>query len=156
MLVMKMDVFTGVVLLDEKSRVYLIKEDDKHKISLNRWNLPGGSVDAGEGIIKSAERETLEETGYQAEIKSILGCYLGSKGGKSWLYIVLKAVLKDGKRTPPTDVSVKEGRWFDKEEFLGMNDLLTVHSDMKLVYQIALEDKGLGLESVKFVNYDGK
>lgn len=149
-----MDLFTGVVLLDEKSRVYLIKEDDKHKISLDRWNLPGGSVDAGEGLTRSAERETFEETGYQAKAKSILGCYLGCKGNNSWLYIVLKAVLKDEKRTPPIDVSVKEGRWFDKKEFLGMDNSLMVHPDMKLVYKIALGDKGLGLESVKFINYD--
>lgn len=33
---MKMEVFTGVVLLDGQKRIYLIKEDDKNMIGQNR------------------------------------------------------------------------------------------------------------------------
>lgn len=151
---MNMEVFTGVVLLDSQKRIYLIKEEDKNKLGPDRWNLPGGSVDAGEDIIESAQRETLEETGYQNRPRSIVGCYKAYKSGKSWIYIVLETEVLTAKKTPVTDPEVKEGHWFGKEEFLKMDNSLMVHPDMKLVYKIATEKRGLSLDSVKFINYD--
>lgn len=148
------EAFTGVVLTDDNQRIYLIKEDDKNKIGQDRWNLPGGSIDEAEGIVASAERETLEETGYKAKAKAIVGCYQGTKGGKTWLYVVVSADLVDSEKTSIIDSSVKEGRWFTKEEFLKMDIAQMVHPDMKLVYQTAIGGKGLSLESVKFINYD--
>ncbi|MFC1727076.1 NUDIX hydrolase [Patescibacteria group bacterium] len=153
---MEMEIFTGVVLLDDRQRIYLIKEDDENKIGQDRWNLPGGGIDIGEGIIESAKRETLEETGYQSKTKSILGVYQGSKVGKSWLYVVLGATISGPTQKPVKDASIKAGKWFAKDEFLGLDSSSLVHSDMKLVYRKAIGDKGLGLDSVKFVNYDSK
>lgn len=151
-----MEIFTGVVLLDSQKKIYLIKEDDKNKIGQNRWNLPGGGIDQGEGLIESAKRETLEETGYEADVKSILGIYQGSKAGKSWLYIVVKGETVDSNPKPVKDKSVKEGKWFEKDEFLGLDPSLLVHPDMKVVYQTALSNKGMSLETVKFASYDSK
>jgi len=151
---MKMEIFTGMVLIDRNQRIYLIREEDKNKIGKNRWNLPGGSIDNNEGIVKSAEREALEETGYKIEVSSILGCYQCSKGGKSWIFVVVGATPIGLERSSITDPSVKKGRWFKKEKFLNMDIAQMVHTDMKLVYKIAIEEKGLKLDSVKFINYD--
>ena len=151
---MEAEIYTGVVLLDSQARIYLIKEDDKNQIGQNRWNLPGGSVDEKESIVDSAMREALEETGYQVEIKSLLGCYKAYKKGKSWLYIVFEARLLVSERTVVKDADVKEGRWFGKQEFMKMDISLIVHPDMKLVYKIAVEGRGFPLDSVKFINYD--
>ena len=154
--ILAMEIFTGVVLLDNQSRIYLIKEDDKNQIGQDRWNLPGGAVEADEGIVGAARRETLEETGYEAEMKSIVGCYKACKGGAVWIYIVLAGGVVNLEKTQPTDPDIKEGQWFEKEEFLEMDDSLLVHPDMKQVYQIALENRGLPLETVKFINYSAK
>lgn len=151
---MEMEIFTGIILLDKNQRIYLIREDDKNKIGQDRWNLPGGEIDRNEGLVESAKRETLEETGYRSEIKSILGVYQGSKASKSWLYIVLGAVISQSKKQSVEDSSIKEGKWFEKDEFLGMDSSLLVHPDMKVVYQSALTNKGLPLKTVKFINYD--
>lgn len=149
----KIDAFVGVVLLDSKERIYLIKEEDKYRISLGRWNLPGGSVDNSENLLDSAMRETKEETGYDAQIISLVGCYKCKKGENSWIYIVFKAKL-DGEIKEITDPEVRQGKWFTKKEFLKLKPSRMVHPDMKLVYNIAIENRGLRTDSVKYIDYD--
>jgi 8-oxo-dGTP diphosphatase len=149
----KVDTFIGVVLLDKQNRIYLIKEEDKYRISLGRWNLPGGSVDNDENLIESAKREAKEETGYNSKINSLLGCYKCKKGKNTWIYIVFKAksIGKSGKRI---DVGVKKGKWFSRQEFLKLDKTKIVHPDMKLVYKTALKNKGLSAVNVKYIDYD--
>ncbi|MBI4028947.1 MAG: NUDIX hydrolase [Candidatus Blackburnbacteria bacterium] len=148
-----MDAFVGVVLVDDQEKIFLIKEDDKNKISQDRWNLPGGSVDGEESLIEAAERETEEETGYKVEIKSLLGVYECRKGDKSWLYVVFEARPLN-RKTSPTDPEIKEGKWFNKDEFLHLGSSQIVHPDMQLVYRVVVEDKGLSIDTVKLINYD--
>ncbi|MBN1168548.1 NUDIX hydrolase [Candidatus Woesebacteria bacterium] len=147
------DSFVGMVLLDHNDRIFLIKEDDKNAISRNRWNLPGGSIDGDEDLIEAAKRETKEETGYQADIISMLGCYKCKKGNSSWVYIVFEARIT-GNVNKKTDPSIKEGKWFKREQFLHLGSDELVHPDMQLVYNVAVEEKGLSINTVKFINYD--
>ena len=132
---MNAEIFTGVVLIDSQNRIYLIKEDDKNQIGQNRWNLPGGSVDKEEKLTISAVRETFEETGYYSKIKSIVGLYQCSKGKAFWVYVVFGAALSSPNKILVTDPSIKEGRWFTKDEFLNINEDQLIHPDMKLVYE---------------------
>lgn len=147
------NLFVGVVLRDDKNRIYLIRKRDKYEISRERWNLPGGSVDNNESLIGAATRETKEKTGYKITVTSLLGSYKCKKGGNSWIFDVFDARLK-GKKTKPSDTNVTQGKWFSKKEFLNLKLSQIVHSDMKLVYKIAQEGKGLEIESVKYIDYD--
>lgn len=149
----KVDAFVGVVLVDDQDRIYLIKEADKYNISLGRWNLPGGSVDGNESLLDSAQRETGEETGYKAEVTEMLGCYKCKKGDYSWLYTVFKAELR-GEGEAIQDTGVEDGRWFSRDEFLNLDQSKIVHPDMKAVYKIAIENKGLNVDTVKYIDYD--
>lgn len=144
--------YVGAVLVDFGKRIYLIKEDDINGIGQNRWNLPGGSVEENEGLVEAVIRETVEETGYTVKAKSLLGCYKSKKDDKSWLYIVFEMEpMSDD--AGAVDSAVKDGKWFDAEEFLNMDVKELVHEDMKLVYQKAISGKGMSLETVKYINY---
>ncbi len=120
---------------------------------MGRWNLPGGSVDNSESLTDSVIRETKEETGYNIKISSLLGCYKCKKGDNSWIYVVFEAIVA-GEIEKKTDPGVKQGKWFTKDEFLKLDSSKIVHPDMKLVYKIALENRGLPIESVKYIDYD--
>jgi len=55
--------FSGVLLVDRRGRVLLQERDDHAPIDPNRWGLPGGHVEEGEGFEEAAYRELAEETG---------------------------------------------------------------------------------------------
>lgn len=152
---LRLDAFVGVVLKDEKGRIYLIKERDKHDITKNRWNLPGGSVDKDEGLIDAAIRETREKTGFDISVNSLLGCYKCKKGPNSWIFIVFEGRLS-GKGTKKLDPDVTEGKWFDHDSFTQLNSSAIVHPDMRLVYRIADESRGLKIDSVKYIEYENE
>jgi len=55
---------------DPERRVLLIKRSDN-----GLWALPGGAQDIGETVSATAERETLEETGYRVQVTDLIGIY---------------------------------------------------------------------------------
>jgi ADP-ribose pyrophosphatase YjhB (NUDIX family) len=54
----------------EQGRVLLIRRTD-----IPVWALPGGGVDASEGLVEAAVRETKEETGIAVEVERLSGIY---------------------------------------------------------------------------------
>lgn len=151
----QVELYVGVLLLDNKDRVYLIREDDRNKISKGRWNLPGGAVEFGEDLITAAKRTAKKETGYKVEVGSLIGNYKCAKVNKEWVYIVFGARVF-GKKQQKQKISenVFSGRWFNKEEIIHMCSTELVHPDMQLVYNIASNGEGVSLEAVKYIDYN--
>jgi len=54
------------VAVKDGSDILMVKESKKEVKGL--WNFPSGKVNVGENLIKAAEREALEETGYKIKI----------------------------------------------------------------------------------------
>jgi ADP-ribose pyrophosphatase YjhB (NUDIX family) len=53
-----------------RQKVLLTRRTDN-----GRWCLPGGRTDAGESVIETCIRETLEETGLEVRVVRLLGVY---------------------------------------------------------------------------------
>lgn len=151
----QVELYVGVLLLDSKNNVYLIKENDRNKISKNRWNLPGGAVESGEDLVSAAVRTAKKETGYVVEIQSLIGNYKCTKSSKEWIYVVFEAWIS-GKKRPNRKISenVFTGKWFSKAEITHMGSDELVHPDMQLVYGIAKDGGGVSLEAVKYIDYN--
>jgi ADP-ribose pyrophosphatase YjhB (NUDIX family) len=63
-----------VFVLNENFEVLLIQRADN-----GLWALPGGCQDLGETPQECAERECLEETGYEAKVTALLGVYSSNR-----------------------------------------------------------------------------
>jgi 8-oxo-dGTP diphosphatase len=64
------DIIIELVDREEKSIVLIERRNPPYG-----WALPGGFVDVGESLEQAAEREALEETCLEVNLKILLGCY---------------------------------------------------------------------------------
>jgi ADP-ribose pyrophosphatase len=70
----------GVIALDESSRVLMIRQY-RHPVGRLLWELPAGLRDVrGESLLRTAQRELLEETGYRARRWNVLTDHYSSPG----------------------------------------------------------------------------
>ena len=59
--------FSGVILVDRSGRLLLQERDEHAPIDPERWGMPGGHVEQGEGFEAAAYRELAEETGLRLD-----------------------------------------------------------------------------------------
>lgn len=70
----------AIVGLDSRDRVLMIRQY-RHPVGAMLWEIPAGLRDvAGETLLATAQRELLEEAGYQARVWHVLSDYLSSPG----------------------------------------------------------------------------
>lgn len=67
---LRVRVTCGVVVLDERERVLLM-----HRRGDGTWGLPGGGLEPGETWEQAARRECREETGWDVDLRGLLGIY---------------------------------------------------------------------------------
>jgi 8-oxo-dGTP pyrophosphatase MutT (NUDIX family) len=60
----------AVALFDPEGRILLLRRKDNDK-----WTMPGGTMDFGESLGQCAAREVREETGFDIEIRGLIGTY---------------------------------------------------------------------------------
>ena len=60
----------AVFVQDDEARVLLVQRSDNQL-----WALPGGVMEIGETLGETAEREVLEETGYDVRVVDVIGVY---------------------------------------------------------------------------------
>jgi ADP-ribose pyrophosphatase YjhB (NUDIX family) len=102
----KVDVRAAVV---QDGRLLMVRE----RID-GGWTLPGGWVDVGDRPAEAAERETLEESGYQVKAVRLVGVYDANRVGEMRFHHAFKLVflceLNGGEAT--TSYETTEVGWF--------------------------------------------
>ena len=128
----------GIVVLNEKNEVLLIKSHRYHTQSIE-WEIPAGCIDDGEKPVDAAIRETFEETGYTVKDTQLVIKYNPTNGSSDQVFYIYKAYALNREGEPdPTEVS--EIKWVSKE---------TVH-DMLRKNEINCGFSLVGLMSVLF------
>jgi len=101
--------------VDDRKRVLLVRQ---YRLPAERflWELPAGSVDAGEKPLQTAKRELKEETGYRAKNWKKLISFFPSPGFLTEkMTIFLATGLTAGVATPMDDERIST-RWFTAKE----------------------------------------
>lgn len=109
-----------VYVEDDQGRVLMIKRTDN-----GLWSLPGGAMEIGESIAGCAERETLEETGYEVKVVGLIGVYSDPRTVIAYddgevrqqFAILLRAELEAGSPTTSPESAAVE--WLDSDAIDG-------------------------------------
>jgi ADP-ribose pyrophosphatase len=67
--------YVNVMVVNEAGEVMII-EGYKHGIGRSSWQVVGGYLEPGEAALAAAQRELLEETGYQSDDWTFLGSFI--------------------------------------------------------------------------------
>jgi len=73
------------IIVDDENRVLFC-----HRRDYDLWNLPGGTLEAGEAPWDCVIRETKEETGFEVEIVRLAGVYNKPEKGEICFSFVCK------------------------------------------------------------------
>jgi 8-oxo-dGTP pyrophosphatase MutT (NUDIX family) len=109
----------AIIPVGEDGRVLMI--DHYRFITETRgWEVPSGTVDAGESVAEAARRELLEETGHAASSWEPLGRFHPSNGSSNQVFHVM--VARDLVReSEPLDRNETLGlRWVEPGEIRGL------------------------------------
>jgi ADP-ribose pyrophosphatase YjhB (NUDIX family) len=103
----------------DNGRILLIPHFDTDRGPV-QWNLPGGSVAAGESVRKAATREFREETGLTAEIDRVVAVteVLKPQEGYHSVTITFRATRISGNLhfEPNHPYGERKSRWFTSKE----------------------------------------
>lgn len=139
---------TGVLIYNQKNEILLIKNDKW----LNVWTIPGGKVEEGENIEKSAIREIMEETGLKIDNLKFISVseainpkYYYKK--KHFIFINYSAKEIGGKLQKSREVS--EYKWLKPKEAIKRNDISDTVLPVIIEFIKTLETKDEEMEDYK-------
>lgn len=105
---------TVAVVVEKEGRYLLVKELSNGDVV---YNQPAGHIEEDESIFDAAIRETLEESGWEVELKSITGLYTykAPSNGVTYYRICFEAKAIR-KVTDALDSDILSEHWFSYDE----------------------------------------
>ena len=117
------------VLEFDHPAVAALVEDDRGQILMLQvyryttdsieWGVPAGMVEKGEAVLRAAEREALEESGYETKDHDLIYTYYPMNGISNKVFHIARC--RAGSRIADFDTNeVREVRWVSREEIQKM------------------------------------
>jgi len=104
-----------VLLTDPNNRICFI-QNLRYTTQRIDWELPSGGVEKDENILKSAEREVLEETGFKAENLKLFYTFNPSNGMSNQVVHIITAQVNDLTQQDFDTDEVEEVYWLSRKE----------------------------------------
>jgi len=98
----------GILALDDLGQVLLVRQF-RSAISDYLWEIPAGKLEKSESPLKCAQRELLEETGYEAKSWKLIISFLPSPGYSDeviHLFLARNLVPKQAKLEADEEISI--------------------------------------------------
>lgn len=100
-----------------KNKILLVQRG--HEPWKGKWHMPAGYVEVDETPIQAAEREALEETGYNVQVKKLVDCYQDIEDPRGNVIVLLyDAEILDGK--PVTSAETASIGFFGEDDVAGL------------------------------------
>ncbi len=123
---------SAVILPARPDGAILLVRQYRHAAGRSLWELPAGTVDAGETPLACARRELTEETGYQARRWRLWLRFFPSPGLlDEEMFVYVAAQLMPGACRPEDDERI-ETRWFSRREWRRLLDEGRIHDGKTL------------------------
>lgn len=114
---------TVACVVAQAARYLMVEEEVDGRLV---YNQPAGHLDDGEGLVRAAVRETLEETGWTVEPEHFLGVHQwrSTEHGEGVVRFsfAARAVAHDPQR--PLDRGIRRALWLSREEIVALGDRL--------------------------------
>ena len=109
------------VVVENDNDEILFVEAHRYLLGTTEWEIPAGGTEKGEDILKTGEREVLEESGYHVKNIEYLFSYYPASGSTDLKFHVLKAVLDERKERQDFDLNeIADVKWIKKDKIKEM------------------------------------
>lgn len=131
------------VIVENKNDEILFVEAYRYLLNSSEWETPAGGTEKGEDILKTGEREVLEESGYYIKNLEYLFSYFPASGSTDLKFHVLKAELDEEKERKDFDTNeIADVKWIKKDKVKDMirnNEIIDGLTLNGLMYYLFLD-----------------
>lgn len=112
---------TVATVVEDNGRFLMVEELKAERAVLNQ---PAGHLDPNESLTDAAIRETLEETGYEVELTSVIGIYLytAPSNGVTYQRVCFAGKVLAHHRDYQLDTGIIGPLWLSRDELIEQRD----------------------------------
>ncbi len=123
---------TVATIVERDGRFLMVEEVSSGRVVLNQ---PAGHLEENEYFADAAVRETMEETGWQVELKNLVGMYAYKSGNSNITYHRLCYAAEAVEHHPdsPLDDGIIQALWLTRDELAERADQLRSPTVLKCI-----------------------